>query len=73
MGLGALSGVDRVLNLTQATLSTKQKQSDRQNRLVAAKGRGGGREWDGQGVGYKLFHLGWISNEVLLCSTGKSS
>ena len=31
-----------------------------------------GRERDGWGVGvsrYKLFHLGWISNEVLLWST----
>ena len=42
------------------------------NRLVVAKGEGGGSGMDGEfGVDRcKLFHLKWISNEALLYSTG---
>jgi len=42
------------------------------NRLVVTKGDGGGSRMDGElGVGRcKLLHLEWISNEVLLYSTG---
>ena len=46
--------------------------SDIDSRLVVAKGEREG-EWDGMGVGInkcKLLHLEWISNEVLLYSTG---
>ena len=57
--------------------STKQKQiKDRKSRLVAAAGEGKGERrgsgMDGEfGVGRcKLLHLEWISNGVLLYSTG---
>ena len=43
-----------------------------ENRLVVAKGMEGGSGMDWElGVGRcKLFHLEWMGNEVLLCSTG---
>ena len=54
-------------------LSTEKKIMDLENRPVVAKG-------EGERVGllgslglidrYKLLPLGWISNEILLCSTG---
>ena len=47
---------------------------DMENRLVVAKGEGGGtgRDWE-LGVGRcKLLHFEWISNEVLLYSTRNS-
>ena len=45
-----------------------------ENRLVVAKGEGGGNGMDWEfGVGRcKLFHFEWIKNEVLLYSTGNS-
>ena len=45
---------------------------DTENRLVVAKGEEGGSGMDGEfGVRRcKLFHLEWISNEVLWYSTG---
>ena len=48
------------------------KLTDIENRPVVAKGDWGGSGRDGEfGVGRcKLLHLEWISNEVLLCSTG---
>jgi len=59
--------------MAQMILSTKQKQiTDKENRLVVSKGEGGGSgmAWE-FGVGrYKLLHLEWISNEVLLYGTG---
>ena len=50
-------------------LSTKQKQiMDMDSRLVGARGKGRGRGLDGS---FKLvLHLEWISNEVLLYSSG---
>ena len=47
---------------------------DIENRLVVAKGEVGGSGMHGEfGVGRcKLFHLEWISHEVLLYSTGNS-
>ena len=45
---------------------------DIENRLMVAKEEGerGGLDWE-FGVGrYKLLHLEWISNEVLVHSTG---
>ena len=42
-----------------------------ESRLVVAKGEGKGEGWTGVRVSRcKLSHLEWISNEVLLCSTG---
>ena len=62
--------------MAQKNLSTENKQTittkliDTENRLVVAKGEGSGL--DGEfGVGtWKLLHLEWIGNEILLCSTG---
>ena len=46
-----------------------------ENRHVVAKGEGEGVRWTGSLglVEAKLLHLEWISNEVLLCSTGNYS
>ena len=46
--------------------------ADVENKLMVAKGEEGGSGMDGEfGVGrYKLLHLQWISNEVLLYCTG---
>ena len=47
-------------------LSIEKKPMDLENRLVVVKEEGE------LGVNrYKLLHLEWISNEILLCSTGK--
>ena len=57
--------------MAQMNLSTEKKIEDLENRLVVAKGEG--REWGGWEFGvnrYKLLPLEWISNEILLCSTG---
>ena len=45
---------------------------DIENRLVVAKECGEGRmDWESGVSTCKLFHLEWISNEVLLYSTGR--
>ena len=48
------------------------KLMDLENRLVIAKGeRGGsGMDWESRVNRCKLLHLEWISNEILLYSTG---
>ena len=53
-------------------LSTEKKLMDMKKRLVVAKGEGEGVGWTGHlGLNRgKLLHLEWISNEILLCSTG---
>ena len=56
-------------------VSTEKKLMDLENRLVVAKGEGegGGRnrmDWEFGVSGCKLLHLEWISNELLLYSTG---
>ena len=53
----------------------RNKLMDKENRLVFAKGEVGGIGVDGEfGVSrYKVLHLEWMSNEVLLCSTGTLS
>ena len=58
--------------MTQMNLSTKQKQTDIENRLVVAKGKGGrgGNDWEFGISRCKLLHLEWINNKVLLYSTG---
>ena len=59
--------------MAQMSLSTKENRiTDVENRLVVTKREVGGSGMDREfGVGrYKLFYLEWISNEVLLYSTG---
>ena len=55
--------------MTQMILSTEKKIMDLEKRLVVAKG-----EREGAGVlgvnRCRLLLLEWISNEILLCSTG---
>ena len=52
--------------------STEKKIMDLQNRLVVAKGEGGGDGVIGElGVNRcRLLPLEWISNDILLCGTG---
>jgi len=62
-----------IQNMAQVNLSTKQKQTHRHRKQTCdCQGRRGGSGMDGEfGVGScKLLHLEWISNEVLLYSTG---
>ena len=59
--------------MAQMILSTKQKQiTDMEGRLVVAKGESGGSRMDRElrGGRCKLLHLEWISNGVLVYSTG---
>ena len=60
--------------MAQMNLSSEKKLMDMEIRLVVAKEEGerGGREMDWEfGVNRcKLLPLEWISNEILLCSTG---
>ena len=56
-------------------VSTEQKQTHRQGKQTFHCQGGGARERDGWGVrvsGCKRLHVEWISNEVLLDSTGNS-
>ena len=56
----------------QTYLQNRNRLRDIENRLVFAEREGVGSRMDGEfGVGRcKLCHLEWISNEVLLHSTG---
>ena len=56
--------------MSQMNLSTKQTHIG--NRLVVAKGDGGGEgmEWEFGISRCKLLHIGWINNNLLLYSTG---
>ena len=58
--------------MVQMNLSTEKKIMDLENRLVVAKGEEEGVGWIGElGVNRcRLLPLEWISNEMLLCSTG---
>ena len=53
-------------------LQNRNRLTDIENRLVFAKGEGGGRgtEWEFGVSRCKLLHLEWINNKVLLYSTG---
>ena len=53
-------------------LQKRNRFTDIENRLVVAKGKGegSGMDWVFGVSRYKLFHSEWISNEVLLYSTG---
>ena len=49
------------------------KLMDMENRPVVAKGdreEGSGIDWESGVSRYKLLHLEWLSNEILLYSTG---
>ena len=61
-----------MVSLTCGVKNMAQMVTDIEKRLVAAKVEGEGSGMDGDlGVGRcKLLHLEWISNEVLLYSTG---
>ena len=53
-------------------LQNRNRLTDMENRLVVVKGDGGwrGMDWEFGVSKCKLLHLEWISNEVLLYSTG---
>ena len=59
--------------MAQINLSIEKKLMDLENRLVLAKGGGGGSgmAWESGVNRCKLLPLEWISNEILLYSTGK--
>ena len=58
--------------MAQMNLSTEKKLMDLENRLVVAQGgaRWTGVDWELGVNRCKLLPLEWISNEILLCSTG---
>ena len=60
--------------MIQMNLSTKQKETDIESKLVVAKGEGVGRgtDWEFGISRCKLLYIGWINNKVLLYSTGNS-
>ena len=59
--------------MAQRNLSTEKRITDLENRLVVAKGgRGRGRDWELEVNRCRMLPSGWISNGVLLCSTGNS-
>ena len=57
--------------MAQMNLSTEQKQTQRhREKTSGCKGGGSGMDWEFGVSRCKLLHLEWISNEVLLYSTG---
>ena len=52
------------------SISVKDGKADIQKVLVVAKGEEEGVRWTGSFSRYNLFHLEWISSEVLPYSTG---
>jgi len=56
--------------MAQMNLSTKQKQTHRHRGQTCGCQGGGGRKWEFGISRFDLLHLEWISNEVLLYSTG---
>ena len=59
--------------MAQMNLSTEKKHMDLENRLVIVKGVGGSVvDWESGVNRLKLLLLEWISNEILLYSTGDS-
>ena len=62
--------------MAQMNLSTEQKQThNRGEQTCGCQGEGGGSgmDWELGVRGCKLSHLDWISNEVLLYSTGNDT
>ena len=66
-----ISLISAISYSAQMNLSTEKKLMDMENRLLIAEGEGGSG-MDGEfGVNRcKLLPLEWVSNEMLLCSTG---
>ena len=62
------------LHTSEIFLKTRNRLTDVENRLVVAKEEygGGGKDWEFGISGCKLLHIGWISNKVLLYSTGNN-
>ena len=58
--------------MAQMNLSTENKLKDMEKRLCGCQWGGGesGMEWEFGVSRCKLLHLEWISNEVLVYSTG---
>ena len=58
--------------MAQMSLSTEKKLMDVGEQICGCQGRGGGSgmAWESGANRYQLLHLEWMSNEVLLCSTG---
>ena len=67
-----ISLISGIKCMAQMNLSTDKKIMDLENRLLSAKGGGGGSGVVGElGVNrYKLLPLEWIINEILLCRAG---
>ena len=58
-------------NMAQMSLSTEQKQTHRhREQTCGCQGGGSGMDWEFGVSRCKLLHLEWISDEVLLYSTG---
>ena len=58
--------------MAQMNLSTEKKLMDMENRLMVVKGGGGsGMDWEFELNRCKILSLECISNEILMCSTGK--
>ena len=63
--------MDLGFEIKEMNLSTEKKIMDTENRLVVGGGgEGSGMDWEFGVNRCKLLHLEWISNEVLLYSTG---
>ena len=58
--------------MAQMNLSSEKKLMDMENRLVVTKvnGGGSGMDWESGVNRCKILYLEWISNEILLHSTG---
>ena len=62
--------------MTQINLSTEKKHTHAHDKQTCGCQGGVGRSGMDLEFGvirYKLLHLEWISNEILLCSTGNSN
>ena len=56
--------------MAQMNISTEKKIVDIENKLAVAKEEGGEMDWEFGVNRCKLLPLEWISNEILLYSTG---
>ena len=66
-----ISLICEIWNMAQMNLSAEQKETHRhEEQTWGCRGGGTGRDWEFGVSRCKLLHLKWISNDVLLCSTG---